>query len=168
VKAAKNRQFETIADLLHQLGGIAPRRIRATPLPGTATEKDLIALNDRKERLYELVNGVLVEKVTGYTESFLMCELIIELGAFLKQHPLGIVAGADGPMRLLPDLIRLPDISFVSWKRLPGRKVPQEAIADVTPDLAVEILSKGNTKKGNATQDPRVFLRGRPSCLVGG
>ena len=147
MKAAKHRRFETIADLLRQLGGIAPRRIRATPLPGTATEKDLIALNERKGRLYELVNGVLVEKVMGYAESFLMLALGKFLGLFLDQHPLGILAGADGPMRLMPDLVRMPDISFVSWDRLPNRKVPLEPIAEFAPDLAVEILSKGNTKR---------------------
>jgi len=147
MKAAKNRRFETIADLLRQLGGIAPRRIRANPLPGMATEKDLIALNERKGRLYELVNGVLVEKVMGYAEAFLMLELGTLLRNFLSQQPLGILAGADGPMRLMPDLVRMPDISFVSWEKLPGRKVPLEPIAGFAPDLAVEILSKGNTKR---------------------
>ncbi len=147
MKAAKNRRFETIADLLRQLGGIAPRRIRATPLPGTATEKDLITLNERKGRLYELVNGVLVEKVMGYAESFLMLALGKFLGIFLDQHPLGILAGADGPMRLMPNLVRMPNISFVSWERFPDRKFPLEPIAGFAPDLAVEILSKGNTKR---------------------
>src|SRR5690349_1717461 len=70
MKAAKNHRFETIADLLRDLGGISARRVRADPLPGTATEKDLIAVNEHSNRLFELVNGVLVEKVVGYAESF--------------------------------------------------------------------------------------------------
>ncbi len=31
---------ETLANLLAQLGGISPERVRFRPLPGTATEQD--------------------------------------------------------------------------------------------------------------------------------
>ncbi|HEX8200111.1 MAG TPA: Uma2 family endonuclease, partial [Isosphaeraceae bacterium] len=53
----------------------------------------------------------------------------------------------DGTMRLFPGLVRIPDVSFISWERYPkptGRRV---AIPDLAPDLAVEVLSKGNTRK---------------------
>ncbi len=55
----------TLADVLQQLGGISPRRIRFRPAPGTATEDDVIKIHDRERRLFELVEGVLVEKVWG-------------------------------------------------------------------------------------------------------
>ncbi len=42
-------------------------------------------------------------------------------------------------------LVRIPDLSFVSWDHLPERRLPEEALPDLTPDLAVEILSAGNT-----------------------
>jgi hypothetical protein len=32
----------TLADVLRQLGGISPRRVRFRPAPGTATEEDVI------------------------------------------------------------------------------------------------------------------------------
>jgi len=51
MKATENHRFETIADLLKDLGGISARRVRANPLPGTATEKDLIAVNLVEVRL---------------------------------------------------------------------------------------------------------------------
>ena len=35
---------------------------------------------------------------------------------------------------------------FHSWNRLPGRESPKEPIPDLAPDLAVEVLSEGNTK----------------------
>jgi Uma2 family endonuclease len=47
-------------------------------------------------------------------------------------------------MRLFPGLVRLPDISFFSWDRIPGRRVPSEPIAGFAPDLAVEVLSPSN------------------------
>ncbi len=61
----------TLADVLQQLGGISPRRIRVHPALGTATEKDVIKICDGERRLFELVDGVLVEKIMGYWESVL-------------------------------------------------------------------------------------------------
>jgi len=42
--------------------------------------------------------------------------------------------------------VRIPDLSFITWDRLPGRESPREPIPDLAPDLAVEVLSEGNTK----------------------
>ena len=64
----------TLADVLQQLGGISPRRIRFRPAPETATEDDVVKIRDRERRLFELVDGVLVEKVLGYWESVLAIE----------------------------------------------------------------------------------------------
>ena len=61
----------TLADLLEQLGGIAPARVRFRPVPGAATEEDMLEIHDREGRLYELVDGVLVEKAMGLRESYL-------------------------------------------------------------------------------------------------
>ena len=160
MKAAKNHRFETIADLLRDLGGIAAQRVRADPLPGTATERDLIAVNEHTNRLFELVNGVLVEKVMGLAESFLMCELVSLIRPYLSQNPLGFLIGADGPLRLMPGLVRLPDVSFISWERVPNRMVPLDPIGDFAPDLAVEILSKGNTKREMARKRREYFFAG--------
>jgi Uma2 family endonuclease len=136
----------TLGDLLKQLGGVAPSRIRWRPRPGEATEKDVTAIHDREDRLYELIDGVLVEKIMAYAESSLATWLCFLLQGFLEQHDLGLLAGADGAVRLWPGVVRLPDVSFVSWDKLPNRTIPDEPIADLVPDLAVEVLSKGNTK----------------------
>ena len=50
--------LQTLEDLLESLGGIAPDRVRLHPSPGTATEADLIAFNDRKITICELVDGI--------------------------------------------------------------------------------------------------------------
>ncbi|HVJ80991.1 MAG TPA: Uma2 family endonuclease, partial [Planctomycetia bacterium] len=39
-----------------------------------------------------------------------------------------------------------PDVAFVSWDRIPERKMPTEPIPGLTPDLAIEVLSESNTK----------------------
>src|SRR5689334_17350997 len=134
-------RFETVAELLRQLGGISGRRVRLSPAPGTATEDDLLAVNDRHSALCELVDGVLVEKVIGFPESVLTLTLAKILGNFLDQTGLGFLAGPDGGMRLMPGLVRLPDISFVSWDRLPGKVYPSDPVADLAPDLAIEVVS---------------------------
>ncbi len=152
--------FENVAEMLEQLGGIDPRRIRSWPPPGKATEKDVLALLDRENRLYELVDGILVEKVMGLKESALAMHLGRLLGNFVEEHDLGIVAGADGTLRLLSRLIRIPDIAFISWRQLPGRVYPSAPVPDLFPDLAVAVLSEGNTKAEMARKLKEYFLAG--------
>ncbi len=138
---------ETMADVLRRVGNVAPGRVRMRPVPGTATEEDLIAADVHEDRLFELIDGVLVEKAMGFEESEIATLIIILLGGYVREHNLGIVTAPDGPMRVREGRVRLPDVAFVSWGRLPGRKRPKGAIADLAPDLAVEVLSKSNTKK---------------------
>jgi Uma2 family endonuclease len=138
----------TLADLLHQLGDIPPERIRLHPTPGHATEKHVIdALEAADKRLYELVDGVLVEKAMGTRESLLAAIIIQLMWNFVESHDLGIVLGGDGALRLMPGLVRIPDVSFIAWVKLPSREIPDTAIADLFPDLAVEVLSVSNTKR---------------------
>ena len=135
----------TVADLVQRFGPIPLSRVRMNPPPGTATEEDVVEIHDREDRLFELVEGVLVEKAMGTYESYLGTLLAQFLGVFVRENNLGIVLGADGMMRLSPGLVRIPDVSFISWERLPERKVPRQAIARLAPDLAVEIISRSNT-----------------------
>ena len=107
----------------------------------------MIDLDDHQDRLCELVDGTLVEKTVGAYESYLPVWLIRVIGNFVEQNKLGIVLGEGGMMRLAPGLVRIPDVSFISWDRLPGRRVPREPIPDLAPDLAVEVISQSNTRK---------------------
>ena len=153
--------IETLADLLEQLGGIAPNRVRFRPAPGTATEADVLAIrNSAERRLCELVDGVLVEKAMGFRESFLAGVLFTILWGFVKPRNLGLVTGADGTMRLVPGLVRIPDVAFISWDRLPNRRMPTEPIPDLAPDLAVEVLSAGNTPGEMARKRQDYFAAG--------
>jgi Uma2 family endonuclease len=127
--------------------GVPPERLLLHPRPGMATEDDLIYMNERGGRLCELVDGVLVEKAMGFHEGFLAGLLLHAIAGFTWRHKLGIVLPGDASMRLFSGLVRMPDVSFVSWDRMPGRKVPDVAVADFAPDLAVEVVSKSNTKK---------------------
>ena len=151
---------KTVADLLDHLGGIAPERVRMYPLPGLATEADLIAVNARKQGICELVDGVLMEKPMGYPESILALVLAGYIQSFVVGRNLGIVSGADGMMRLFPGLVRVPDLAFVPWERIPGRQFPTTPIAGFVPDLAVEVLSPSNTKAEMARKRREYFDAG--------
>ena len=150
----------TLADLLERLGDIAPARVRFRPMPGTAIEKDVLAIHDREDRLYELVDGVLVEKAMGFRESLLAGMVIEILRGFVRVRNLGLVTAPDGMMRLAAGLIRIPDVAFISWDRFPNRRVPTEPIPDVAPDLAVEVLSAGNTPGEMARKRQDYFAAG--------
>lgn len=138
---------ETLADLLDQLGGISPQRVRIRPPLGTATVDDLIEISRREGRLFELVDGVLVEKAMGYRESVLALALGEFLRRFVIPANLGIVSGADGLVRLFSSLVRIPDVAFVSWERLPEGRIPDEPAPQLAPNLATEILSESNTPR---------------------
>lgn len=139
---------ETVADLLYQLGDIPPERILLHPPPGTATEADVLRLEGLADkRLCELIDGVLVEKAMGFSESLIAAYLIQFLRNFVKEHNLGVVLSSDGMMRILPTQIRMPDVSFVSWDHLPGRKIPKAQVPRLAPDIAIEVLSPSNTKR---------------------
>ena len=144
---AAGPKFENFRDVLERIGDIPPERICVDPPPGKATEKDVLRfLHAYNKRLYELVDGVLVEKDMGLVESFVAIDLGKFLGIFLDTHDLGFLAGEGGALRLMPRLVRIPDVSFIAWTQLPTREIPTKPIPDLAPALAVEVISKGNTR----------------------
>ncbi len=138
----------TLGDLFERFGPMPDHRIRREPKPGTATEDDVLEIHDREKHLCELVDGILVEKTMGQFESMAAMRLIIILGSFVRSNRLGEVFGEAGFMKLKPGLIRIPDVSFVSKARMKVAKIrPGGRIQPLVPELAVEVLSRGNTKQ---------------------
>ena len=138
--------FVTAADLQSQLGGIPLERIRLVPPPGMATDDDAMEVKDREGRTCEIIDGVLVEKAMGFFEARLATVLAALIQSYLDEHDLGIVVGADGLVRISPTRSLAPDVSFICWGRFPDRKFPAEPVPRLAPDLAVEVLSRGNTR----------------------
>lgn len=134
----------TFADVQHQLGGVPLERIHLYPWPGLATEKDVLEVHARTGRLCELVDGILVEKPMGFYESVLALAIGDSLREYVKGRKLGIVGGEAGMLRISRGRIRIPDVSFIRWERLPQGREPVPAVC---PDLAVEVLSESNTEQ---------------------
>lgn len=137
----------TVADLQEHLGGVPLERILLYPPPGFATEEHVLDLDDHADRLCELEDGVLVEKPMGWYESLVASLITTRLNVFLESHNLGKVLGADGSLKILPGIVKIPDVSFISWSRWPKAKVPRRPIPALIPDLIVEVLSDTNVRR---------------------
>ncbi|MDP9374478.1 MAG: Uma2 family endonuclease [Chloroflexota bacterium] len=107
------------------------------------TAEELWAMPEKPGVRYELVEGELVEVPTAGALHNLIVGLVYKLiDAFVLQRDLGLTF-SDGTGYVLhhgPDLLRIPDVSFVSWGRVPEEGVP-EGFWPVAPDSAVEVVS---------------------------
>jgi len=150
----------TLADVLVRLKDFPPERIRWNPTPGTATEEDLLA---ERDSLVELIDSTLVEKAMGVRSAFMATYLGYFLSAFIIDLKLGKLLGADMIGRTGPNQLRLPDLSYYSKSRWNGswKKLPN--IMPVMPELAVEVLSDGNTKGEMQRKRKEYFAAG---CLL--
>lgn len=153
---AGSSRFETAAAWHEALGCVPLERIRLTPAPGTATAEDALVASERKP-LVELVHGTLVEKAMGFWESRIAAVLLRLLEDHARARDLGIVVGADATMRMPGGNVRIPDVSFIAAARVPTDAAP---VPELCPDLAVEILSKGNTPKEMDQKRRELFAGG--------
>lgn len=165
VAATKSLQakqpIRTLADLVKRLGGIPLDRIRFDPIPGTATILDVVRYNEKKHGpLCELVDGTLVEKAMGYEESSLAMFLGRALLDFVHPRNLGIVTGEAGMLEILNAEVRVPDVAFISWNRFPSRRRSKKPAPRVAPNLAVEILSRSNTRSEMKRKRGEYFAAG--------
>ena len=147
------------SDILMDLGNIPANRVRSDPKPGTATVDDLLRVNSQGG-MCELVDGALVEKAMGWRESLIAIALGSIIRDFVLARNLGLVSGPDGFIRILRTQVRGPDLAFISWDRLPGGKVPEERVPELVPDLAIEVLSEGNTYAEMARKRREYFHAG--------
>jgi Uma2 family endonuclease len=150
----------TVADLYRKFGPIQFERIRQDPPPGCGTVEDVIRLKDHEDRLYELIDGILVEKTVGVEESYIGGTILTLLRIFVVPLDMGLALPADGAIQLDINLVRIPDVSFISWERLPGGEIPDAPIPLLVPDLAVEVLSRNNTRKEMEDKLKEYFEKG--------
>ncbi len=158
--ATASPTIRTLAELLDRLGGVPLDRIRFHPFPGTATVQDILDIHRNEGKLCELVAGVLLEKAVGFTESNLAAFLIEVLNVFVRPRNLGLVTGEAGTVELAEGLVRIPDVAFTRWDRLPGRRHPTAPVPHLAPNLAIEVLSRSNTPGEMAVKRQDYFTAG--------
>lgn len=138
----------TLLQLVERFGNIPATRICLNPPPGQATEEDLVYFQDHEDRLFELVDGTLIEKAMGNFESIVSGQIFGAIFIYLKKNPIGLVIPADAQLKLRRGTIRLPDVTYLALDRVRqsgfGRR---QKVAAVAPNLAVEVISDGNSTK---------------------
>ena len=161
------RTVPRLADILAPVGDIPLDRILWDPLPGTATEADMIRLVDGDSKvLVELIDGILVEKPMSKLASYLTATLMAILVRFVRKQNLGLVGTPDLMMRVSKHRIRLPDISYTCWERQLLLDDDTSGIIPFAPDLAVEVLSPSNTRAEMRKKVQEYFAGGSQSVWI--
>lgn len=157
----KAPQYARVSDLINRLGDIDPMRIYWTPMPGTATERDALFVVERKIGRCELVERTLVEKPEmGIEEAFLADDLAMILGAFVRKNRLGRVFGSQGLTRMIGGNIRVPDVGFVDREQYRAWRRNRIPVLNSAPALAVEVLSRSNSRAEMAQKRREYFASG--------
>ena len=142
--------YETVADVIAAAGGVPPEQILWDPLPGTATEADVVAY-DRRGVSLELVNGILVRKVMGFRDDRIAAWMLFLITQYVVENDLGEVGGAQAMLRLAPGVVRMPDVCYTP-RESPADEGNEGSCQLTTPTLVVEVLSPSNTKGDMASK----------------
>lgn len=150
----------TLVQLAERFGDIPATRICLNPAPGTATEDDVIRFQEGGDCLYELVDGTMIAKDMGTYESHIGGMIYGLLFVYLRQNPIGIVIPADGMFRLRSANVRLPNVAFIANARLQDAAIRRQKIAGISPNLAIEVISAGNSRKEMDDKLKEYFVSG--------
>ena len=128
---------------------VSPTRITIQRLPAKHrwTDAALMAL-PHGEFKYELLDGDLIMSPASLDHGEMIIRLSMAIAGFVYEHELGAVYDGQTGFKLSPKNVLSPDISFVVTARIPPRpkKLPKKGrFFPGAPDLAVEVLSPGET-----------------------
>ena len=82
----------------------------------------------------------------GLWESIIAGDILTDINNHVRPRKIGYVSGEAGMMRLLSQRVRIPDVAFISSETLARAGNPRGPVPSIAPDLAVEVLSEGNTR----------------------
>jgi Uma2 family endonuclease len=93
--------------------------------------------------LYELVDGVLVERRSSAMSGYVGARAAAALGTFLGRPPRGWLMSAKCSYQCFPglaNLVRKPTVSFIRLGRFPEEQAPEGHVR-IPPDLVVEAVA---------------------------
>jgi Uma2 family endonuclease len=106
------------------------------------TPEELPEFTDRP--MPELIDGQLVERPPmGRKADAIAARILRLIGNHVDLNRLGVMNGAQGSYQIFPDSpkkVRIPDVSFTRWEKLPGRVI-EEGHGKIAPDLVVAVIS---------------------------
>ncbi len=124
---------------------------------------------ENQNRNFEYIGGEIVEVVSNGKSSRKGFSLALEVGVYVKRNKLGRCTGADGGYVVSGENY-IPDGAFMSYARQP--EANDESYNPLAPDLAIEMLSPGNTaveivhKVGNYMAAGTVLWLGNPETKI--
>ena len=124
---------------------LTPNLAPAIVAPKIWTDEEFMALPDDGHH-YEIINGELIDMGnSGALHGYVCSTLMILLGGYVRQHNLGAMLDSSTAFKMKNGNKRSPDIAFFAKERLQGIAVLPSGYLEGAPDLAVEVLSPGNT-----------------------
>ena len=108
------------------------------------TADELLAMPTGDGKRYELIRGVLVEKMpAGKPQGIVASNIDAVLNIYSHSNDYGYTLTAETGYRLDrdPDTVRCPDVAWFA----PGRLTATESFPELAPDLAVEVKSPSNS-----------------------
>ena len=109
------------------------------------TADELLLLPKGDGRRFELIRGVLVEKMpSGKSQGLVSSRIDRIIGNYAEDNDFGVTLSNDTGHRLDrdPDTVRAPDVAWFAPGRLPEDVV---GFPELAPDLAVEVKSPSNS-----------------------
>lgn len=97
---------------------------------------------------YELVKGELRKmSPSGSEHGATIVNITVLLAQYVKANKLGVCFGTETGFKIAsdPDTVRAPDVAFIRQERIPESGIPKQFWPGA-PDLAVEVLSPGDTR----------------------
>jgi Uma2 family endonuclease len=98
---------------------------------------------------YELVKGELRKmSPSGSEHGAIIINISVLLAQYVRSKKLGVCFGAETGFKIAsdPDTVRAPDVAFIRRERIPESGLPKKFWSGA-PDLAVEVLSPGDTRR---------------------
>ena len=117
-----------------------------TTKPKLVTADELLAMPRGDGKKYELIRGILVEKVaTGHPHGVVVAIITTVLSLFVGPRNYGHVSSGEPGylLEIVPDTVRAPDVSWIASGRVPEGT---RGFPNLAPDLAVEVKSPSNSR----------------------
>lgn len=108
------------------------------------TPRDVESASEWDGKLYELMDGVLMEKKVGFWEHFIAGQIVGLLNKHFYPHEGAAASEVMIYCFKQPSHGRKPDVVFLRNNRFPNNRIPDGGIR-IAPTLVVEVLSPTNS-----------------------
>ncbi|MBX3432604.1 MAG: Uma2 family endonuclease [Pirellulales bacterium] len=122
------------------------------------TAEELLERYASQQRCELIAGEVVVMSPAGHNHGFVVSNIHIVFGGFVRSRGLGRSFGAETGFVVDrdPDTVRAPDMAFIAKENLP-QTLPESAFWPGAPDLAVEVLSPDD-RAGDVDKKIRTWL----------